>query len=304
MGMQPQMPYGPPQPGSPQPQPQPIVPGQTQPQYPTSQYPQQPGGQPQPSQLAQPYFNQNNGQNPNQPPMPQYQPPVGYRPQSGALAPLPPPPPIAKTPYDFFMQQKHPVGTKLPVPGKRSANLNIPGGKLGMLGVGVAAVAVIAVLFAALSPKDTTSQELITLAQTQQEVARVCDQGRKAKYQITRNYAINCSTAVGSDQRKLVTYLGKHSVKLKGKQLGALANSRTDSQLTSATSTSTFDNTFKIVVEKQLTSYGSLLKQQLASPSLSSTARTLLESSLASDKLLLEQVQADSTDKTEAPAAS
>jgi hypothetical protein len=306
--MQPQMPYGAPQGPDPGPYPGPPQTGQpSQPPGPNQQPSQQPNQQPYAGQPNYPYPNQQGGQYPQgnipgilsqypqspqqannagQPAMPQYQPPGGFHQKPGRPAPLPPPPPIKKTPYDFFMQQKHPTNTKMPIPGPRQAGFR--GRIVWIAGAGIVVMLVIT-LISAFSPKDTTSQDLITLAQTQQEVVRVCDQGvQKAKEPTARNLAINCSTSVQTDQSKLLSYLAGLHVKVKTKQLGVLANHDTDKALSAATASSSYDTVFKTVSIKQLTIYMNLIQQQLASGQLGTNAQALLNAELAGVKILID----------------
>lgn len=283
--MQPQMPQGPsipPQdPRGPQPQ---------QPQQAFNQAGQPTYQPPAPGQFYPPY----------QPPMPQYQPPAGYtQQQSTGPVPLPPPPPMAKTPYDFFMQQKHPVNTKLPIPGPRHAGFK--GKIIWVVGAGVAVVLILS-LFSLLLPKDTSVQGLATIAQTQQEVARMCGLGTAAKAQANRNFAITCNASIISDQRKLLTYLGTVGYKPDAKVLSLLTNAKTDQQLKSASSTSTFDETFVTLAETKLVAYGNMLSQQLASPELGIDSRAVLDTAFEHNKVLLAQVQVQTGTQTQTAA--
>lgn len=232
---------------------------------------------------TQPQYQQY-GQYAGGPAMPQYQPPANYQ-QHNRPVPLPPPPPVKKTPYDFFMQQKHPTNTKAPIPGPKQAGFK---GKLIWIAGGAIAIMLVIVVIGALTPKDTTSQNLIIVAQTQQEVVRVCSQGSdKAKAQANRNLAINCSLSVGSDQAQLVAYLAKQGVKVTTKQLSLSINASNTSALTAATATSNYDDVFKTVATKQLTAYANVLQQQLAAGQLGANAQTLLGNQLAHVKILL-----------------
>lgn len=303
--MQPQMPYGPPPgPYNPQPgaggPPGPSGPSST----PYGPSPNSPYGQPNPgySQPGQtgpygPVPGSQGGQYTGQPPMPQYQPPGGYQRQPHHPAPLPAPPPVKKTPYDFFLSQKHPTNTKgMALPKRTSLKTKV----IFAIG-GALALMFIILIINQLTPKDTTRQELFTIAQTQQEIIRVCTLGAsKAKYQVNRNFAVNCAAGVTTDQRRLLGYLQSVKFSYKAKQLSALTNPQTDQRLTSASASSSFDDTFKEIMTKQLNSYGNMMQQQMLSPSLGATGQSVLSTAVDNDKLLLQQVQAETTDLTEA----
>jgi len=268
--MQPQIPYGPP----PEPyNPQPGAPGPAGPGQPNG-YPPSSG------QYGQ-----------------QYQPhPSGYRPRPGQPAPLPAPPPAKQTPYDFFLSQKHAGAKGFGSVKQISMRLKI----LVVVGIALVVMVVIA-SFNALAPKDTTNQELFAVAQSQQEVIRVCNLGlTQAKYQVNRNMAINCVTGVTTDQARLLSYLKKAGYGFKAKNLGAKANPQVDQQLKGAQSSSNFDDTFKKIVLQELTSYNNLVQQKVLLPKLGPEGQTVLGNTNANNKLLLQQAGAETTDLTEA----
>lgn len=284
--MQPQMPYGAPQ--GPQPNPGPTPPqgyqGYPNPQAPQPNFPYQNQGQNQGQPPQYPSGSIPGTQPPyNQSPMPQYQPPAGYRPQLNHPKPLPPPPPVQKTPYDFFMSQKHPTNTKLPIPGPRRAGFR---GKLVWISGAAAVVVIVVVLISALSPKDTSGQALVTIAQNQQEIARVCGLGSKAKTSPRLAFSVNCTTTILSDQKKLLNYMSTQGIKIKSKQLGTLTNSATDKSLAAATASSNYDEVFKTVSAKQMAIYINTLQQQLSSNQFGPTAQELLTAQLAHAKIL------------------
>lgn len=324
--MQPQMPYGPPQgpysppsgPGAPGPD---VGPGYGQPGPPNQlpgagQYGQPgyaPGGPAYPNtgQPAAPYGGAPYNPNGNQPyppqyaglppAMPQYQMPANlahHRP--GHPAPLPAPPPAKKTPYDFFLSQKHPTNTKnLPITKK----FTLQGSLVWIIG-GAFALMLIIFLIGQLTPKDTTNQDLFVVVQNQQEAIRVCNFGLKqARYQVNRNFAVNCVTGITTDQARLAGYLKQRGFKYSSKALSGLSSKQTDQTVTSATASSSFDDTYRQISEKQLTVYGSALAQELAAPNLPDQARTLLETATANNKLLIQQIQTQPTDMTEADSS-
>jgi len=324
--MQPQTPYGPPQ-GDPYPPPGPAPANDGQPspqQYAGPLQPQYPGQPSQPfhpaqptpynglaqpadgSQAPQPQAGQywQPGQQPyqagpQQPAIPQYQPPAGFHHGQGPHAPpMPAPPPRHKTPYDFFMLQKHPVNTKFPMGTRKQASMASK--LIWVVGGGLVLLLIIGMVNA-LTPKDTTNAELLAVAQTQQEIIRICSQGaNKTKLQVNRNFAGTCTASITSDQRQLILYLGQQGVKIKSNMLDDLTDSKNDSELSAAVASSDYDNTFKSVSERILTNYNSRLQQQLASEKLGPNGRELITASSEHNKLLIQLVQTQSTDRTEA----
>jgi hypothetical protein len=307
--MQPQSPYGPPQqpynPQGPQDQGQPYPPAQ---QYPNQQGQQgQPlqayGQQPQAGQQFAPGQQVNPGQ---QPAMPVYMPPQGLPGMAAQPDNLPPPPPAATTPYDFFMDQPKPHASANPLSpnGKRYGAAAVQGASnrnkilLAVVGA-VAAVFVLAIGYVLL-PKDTTGPQWFSLAQRQQEVIRVCALGTKAKYQSTRNFAITCQTGVTNSQTQLLAYMKKSGYSYNVKEIGLLANSKTDARLKTASSSSTFDAVFREIMKPQLTAYNNAISTQLSTTT-GVNGRDVLAKNQTSAKLLL-QIVDDSSDTTEATA--
>jgi hypothetical protein len=305
--MQPQNPYGP-QPYGPtpnQPGPLPGAPGQTV--APGQAYPGSPYAAPgQPALPGQPIAP---GQQPyGQPAMPQYQAPQSRNGQQQAVNNLPPPPDAPATPYDFFMQPKpampsHPLpmnGKHLGAyPGKPAPGMN----KFLLIAAGGVALVIILVLIVVLSPKDPASQQFFGIAQTQQEIVRLCTKGSAtAKYRSTRYFAVTCSTAVTTSQKQLLAYMDSLKFKYNSKLLGATADSQADTKLKSATASSTYDDTFRDIMEAKLTQYDSALTAQLGVTT-GANGRDLLTKNQRAAELLIKMVKDDS-DKTEAPAES
>ncbi len=269
------------------------MPGQ---QYQAGQpYPQPaPGQQP---QALQPQL-------PGQPPLPAYRPPASIQ---GQQANIPPPPDAATTPYDFFLQPKPAQAINpLPVTGKRignaptNPNSGANKGKFVLIAGGGLALVLIVGIATAFIPKDQTGPQLFNIAQIQQEVVRVCSQGTKAKFQSTRNFAVTCSAGVTANQKELLAYMQQQNLAFDGKLLGLKANGKVDSQLKSAISSSTYDDTFRGIMQGQLKSYEASIENQLTITT-GANAREVLNKSQRSAALLSLMV-ADDSDKTEAPA--
>lgn len=285
--MQPQSPYGPPQPYNPQdPRNQPQDPNRLT----SAPGPGMPG-------QAYPVA--------GQPPLPPYTMPPGLDRQQPQAENLPPPPPAPTTPYDFFLDQPKPHAPASPLsPGGRRYGAVLGNSQRNrFLLIAVASLTVIILLMLVITflPKDPTAQQWFAIAQRQQELVRICSQGSKAKYQATRNFAITCQTGVTGNQRELLSYMKKAGFSYNEKELDLKQDTRVDTRLKSATASSTFDDAFREVVETQLTSYDRALTAQLASTS-GPDGREVLTKNQRSTELLLQMVR-NNSDKTEAPVA-
>jgi hypothetical protein len=225
------------------------------------------------------------------------------------MAPLPDAP---TTPYDFFMQPK-PTPSLIPLPanGKRLGSnpnqQNGGGSKRGFFLLIGGAIAVVFLLLGVLafSPKDARPLQFFGLAQTQQEIIRLCNQGSssKAKYQSTRNFAITCSTGVTTSQSQILAYMKRGNMEYDPKQIGGKANGQTDARLSQAIASSTYDDVFREIMKTRLTAYSRQLAAQLQTTTDSTGRETLAKNAKTLE--LISKMLADATDTTEAaPEAS
>jgi hypothetical protein len=275
----------------------PGAPGQPQPGMPPYPAP----GQPYPQQ--NPNLAPGAAAIPGQPPLPPYQMPANRN--KNQASDLPPPPDAPSTPYDFFMQPKPAMPLNpLPVSGKHLGNYpgkpdNTNKNKFIMLIAGAAGLILILILISVFAPKNPAPTQLFGLAQTQQEIIRLCTQGgTKAKYRSTRYFAVTCSTGLTSSQKQLLAYMSKAGYGYNAKQLGLKASSQADSRLKGATSSSTYDDVFRDILEADLTSYDRALTAQLGTTT-SSSGSDVLNQNQHTAELLIKMVRDDS-DKTEA----
>jgi hypothetical protein len=154
-----------------------------------------------------------------------------------------------QNPYDFIMN-----------PGKP------PKKRLGLdpfvtkifLGLGVlfGLMVLIAVFLSLTASKSTSTADLVALAQTQQEIIRVANQGSVgAVQQVTKNLAITTEFTLKTQQADLLDYLGKQGREVKDAELDLKQNATTDLDLKDAKETSTFDITFSQILEEELRNY-------------------------------------------------
>jgi hypothetical protein len=201
------------------------------------------------------------------------------------------------TPYDFFMAPKQAAsGRPLPVGGKLLGTR--PGAEGGsntkriVFFAAGGAIAIIGVIMAiiAFSPKDPAGVQLFDIAQTQQELIRVCGLGTiNGKSQTTRNFSVTCSTGITGDQTTLLAYMKKTGVDYDPKLLAAKKSAQIDAKLAQASSSSTYDSTYDTVVEAQLATYNRALTSQLGTTT-SATGRAVLTKSQKDAELLVKML--------------
>lgn len=214
------------------------------------------------------------------------QPPAGFRPRGPQAVPTPAAP---TTPYDFFMKPQRnnrPAG-KIGglIPPAKAGNKKV---RIAMVAGGLIGLLVIFSIVQALLPKDSSGQELIGIAQAQTEAIRVSDLGNKADASDIRFWAINSNLSLTSDKNALLSYMQKNHFTYSAKALSATHNAKTDQSLKDATSSSTYDSTFKPLYLAQLHSYLTLLKQRQVN-STGPNEQKLLASCIDHVNLLLQQ---------------
>lgn len=237
--------------------------------------------------------------NPQDPQQQQYGQPA-YTPPS--LPPMGPqgqfastPPPAAPTspapnpsnaaphnPYEFILnpEKKHHAA---PASDSVMKRVLIIVGFLVVLAI-IAAVAV-----KLLAPKDTSTQQIATIAQDQQEIVRVATYvASHAKSTELVNFAVNTELSVGTNQKAAIDYATTRGVKLDDKTLALKTDATTDKTFSSALSSNTFDATAAQTLNTQLSTYQLNLKKAYAASS-GKKARAILQASYDASVLLAAQ---------------
>lgn len=142
-----------------------------------------------------------------------------------------------------------------------------------------------------LAPKTLKKEDVIGLAQTQQELIRVSNEATgSAVQQTTKNLAATVQYTITTQQQATLKVLLAKGVNVEKKQLELKQNADTDQQLTTATSTSTFDTVFTQIIENQLNSYASNLKQLYEQTGADKTEKDLFAKQHTEVQLLISQI--------------
>lgn len=201
--------------------------------------PQQPQSIPQPQAPYQP-MQPNLGQAAPQP--------VALQPNPSSYAPGPSPT-NEHNPYEFFLKSEQ---TKSSGGGLKDSFIK----KLLVIVGGLIVLCIIGVIVAQLlSPKENSRDLYITLAQEQQEIIRVASQGTQATSETTRGFAITTQLSIGSDQTALTKYLANRNIKISTKTLVLKQSPATDTLLTNARATNTFDSALTKTLTTDLAAY-------------------------------------------------
>lgn len=230
--------------------------------------------------------NDQNGQTPNTPPAAPYHPPGQTPPAPQPYPQAPAAPQEDPNRYDFFLN-----------PNKQSRG-NIFGGgsskKLMLISAGIVAVLVLVVVvtMAASSNSKSNALPLLSVAQAQEEVIRVAADGTKnAQATSLKNFSVTAQATVTSAQLQVLDLMGKQGTKLKStdKQLKLTASAQTDKALDAATAASTYDSTYKTIIQSDLDTYENKLDAAIAVQT-SKSARSLLQSQHDAAVLLEKQL--------------
>ena len=171
--------------------------------------------------------------------------------------PIPPPYPGGNNPYDFILNgNQKPKKTLLPnAKTKKGRLLVVLGGAVGIL------ILLFIVLSLVLSGGGGT-KDLLTIAQTQTEIARVSsDTSAKARNITTRNFAATVRITVSSQQQQTVSYMTSHKQKVAPKKLILGMNPKTDESLKTAEAAGRYDQELLTILEKSLADYQLQLSQ-------------------------------------------
>jgi hypothetical protein len=225
---------------------------------------------------------------PTMPPVPP-QPPVTGQPQVPPAtpqgpAPLPHNPYAPDDPYRFIMEPPKRAKPKAAGIGGNPFIMKL----VFFLGAAVVVMIAAAVVVNVFFGSKTNVQDIIDIAAAEQELIRISGKGADASDQSVKNAAVNTQATLTTEQQEWVTYLAKLGKKASPKQLALKKNTATDTQLTQALATSTFDLKFSQVMRSELQDYASQLKTTY-SRATGKQEKALLEKHYKHVALLLEQ---------------
>lgn len=177
---------------------------------------------------------------------------------SPSPAPNPQAPPTGQfdsSQFDFIMNPQKPQKKSL-LPGGPKAKMIIFG-----LVIATVVIILLAVILSLFRSGDSTTESLVKVAQQQNEIIRISEDGtKKAGSEKAKKLATMTHMTVTTDQNNMINYLSKQKRKVKSKELGLLANKKTDSELAAAASNGRYDEVFTQIIKEKLEEYQSSLK--------------------------------------------
>jgi hypothetical protein len=190
-------------------------------------------------------------------------------------------------PYDFIMGPQQQPKKRLPGMPNLGGNsfmarlLLIVGGAFGLI--------ILMVIFSNvfLGSKINT-EDLVGLTQTQTELRRVAQQVTTEADQAVRNAAANTQTTAESHKQTMLTFLADNGREVGEDELTLKANTDTDTLLSAAKQTGSFDATLTETMRSQLTAYASTIKAAYDASG-DAAMRKMLSDQYADVQLLLKQ---------------
>ncbi len=186
--------------------------------------------------------------------------------------PIPPSYPGGNNAYDFILNgNQKPKKTLLPnAKTKKGRLLLVVGGAVGI-------IFLLAIILSLVLGGGGGTQDLLAIAKTQTEIARVSNASTlKARDITTRNFVATVGITISSQQQQTVSYLASHKEKISPKTLALSVNPKTDAALKTAESAGRYDQELLTVLEKSLADYQVQLSQTYKATS-SKSQKTLLQ---------------------------
>lgn len=192
--------------------------------------------------------------------------------------------PAGKPDYGFILDPSKPSKT-----GLFQTTSRIPRGLLMVIGA-VLLLAVLLVLKSALSSNDLSLPSIVSVVQQQEELITLTTSGtQNAQSVAVKNFSETCLVSLQSEQQQLLAYLVANHHKISANQLQQQVSKPVADQLTTAVNNSSFDDTYKSIMQQKLTSY----QQAVAQAALNTKGpkgQSLLRSDSEAVQLLLQQL--------------
>jgi len=202
--------------------------------------------------------------------------------------------------YGFIMEPPKTPRQPLKLPGLGGGSSSMPVRIAVVLG-GLLVLIIIFAIAKSLFSGGGNTQTLTTVAQQQQSMIHILTNGAGSDGQQQaalstgdQNFAATAKLTLTSSQQQLIQYMANNGKKVKIKTLALKISPTIDQQLTAAANNSTYDSTFKQVMQSQLSDYQKALRaayQQTPGPK----GRALLNDEFQGAQLLLTQLNAPAT---------
>lgn len=172
-------------------------------------------------------------------------------------------------------------------------------GRILVVSLGLLFLLIIFVVVKNLVVKGPDYAPFVSIVQDQQELIHLTTTDRgtnsiqtSALSIASQNFAATTQLSVSSSQSKLLTYLTALKQEVTTLQINAKVDPKIDEQLTAASASGTYDQTYKEIMKAQLTAYMTNLQRAYQTTS-GVKGHALLNSDFEQAKLLLNQLEAE-----------
>ncbi len=200
---------------------------------------------------------------------------------------LPPVNPEGHNPYGFIMDTQHQQKKKV-LSGGGGGN-GLKSRILVLIGGGIVLITLFILASSLLfGNKDSAAQLLLGVTAQQQEIVRVADAGIKnATDPSVTAFAQTIKSAVSSEQRELITLLGNAKTKVSPEILASRKSTRTDSELSTASKSNNYNETFNEIMRAYLNTYKAEIERSHTAASSAKTKELLKKFFDSTNTLLL-----------------
>lgn len=216
---------------------------------------------------------------------------LAFTPQYASHKNTPPAPPpynpqqIEKNPYDFLMDKPEPKKGLLPTFSGGNFKKRILIIAVGGL---ITLMLVVIIYGLAFGGAPSNKEELISIAQQQNEIIRVASIGdQKAREAQAKSLGLTTKLTLITDQQPLLSTLKSQKVRISSRQLSASKNPKTDDALTQADQANQFDDVYIHTLQDELTNYQKALKKAYDNPATGQKLRSTLATQYKNASLII-----------------
>lgn len=157
-----------------------------------------------------------------------------------------------------------------------------------IVGGAIALMIVMAIVVSVFFGGRNNTDEIISLAQKEQEIIRLSNLGKDAAGQSVKNAAANTLLSLKTQQKEWLGFLSSRGQTIKDERLNLAQNSSTDQILENAEQNGTFDSTYAGIMRDHLEAYANSIREIYQKTS-SEAEQQLLSQHYDNTALLLKQ---------------
>ncbi len=190
------------------------------------------------------------------------------------------------SPYDFIINPPtQPKKTLIPKIGGSSFAKKL----ILIVGGALILIIIMWIVGTIIGGSDVNEDDIVSLAQSQQEIARVAEQGEQSGDQTIKNLAKSTQLTMSSQKQEWLQFLSERGVEVDDRRLELKKNDASDQRLTAALSTNTFGAAFLEIMGIYFNDYLALLEADFTKSS-DTEQQELISKHYQQTRLLVEQL--------------